>query len=1441
MTDHDLQPETILQGGGLMGDLIREFDWSATPLGPLQNWPQSLITITNTCLNSRFPFLIWWGSELTAIYNDAYIPIFAGKHPLVLGKPGNEAWGEPEVWDVIDPMLNEVLAGGMATWSEDQLLLLHRKGFLEEAYFTWSYSPISAEGGKVGGVLTSVTEVTRKVIGERRLQTLGELGSRTGNAKTIAKAGDSIMNVLAENLHDLPFAFLYLVDPGDRKRLILKGSTSTQEQCSICPPVIEINDHQERDPWSVFQSLNTRLVIETKEPGTLFKSLPAGCWPEPPKLALTLPLASSAEDDPAGIIICGISPRLSFDSDYRGFIDLVVGQAAKAIATAKAYEEEKKRAEELLELDKAKTAFFSNVSHEFRTPLTLMIGPLEEVISAPDSMSPQAHEEIKVVHRNGLRLLKLVNTLLDFSRIEAGRVHASYEAVDIAVLTSGLASVFRSTLERAGLQFEIDCKKTENTAFVDIDMWEKIVLNLLSNAFKFTLKGKISITLGETERQAVLIVSDTGIGIPREELPHLFERFHRVEGNQGRTHEGSGIGLALVQELIKFHGGTVTVESIHGLGTTFTVSLPMGSAHLPPDRIHKKAVQNSTTIKAEAYIEEAARWFSDNNARPSSQTTESFQGQTYKKTAGARILLVDDNADMRDYITKLLSPNWTILLAQNGAEALAIARGDCPDLVLTDVMMPVLDGFGLLRALRAEAKTSAIPLIMLSARAGEESRVEGMEAGADDYLVKPFSARELIARVGAHLEMARIRQEAAAQERVLRREAVESHRRMIDVLETMADAFLDLDADWRIIYVNASAEKINQNSRSAMLGRNHWELYPQTLGTALESAFRRAVADQTQIDLVNYYEPWDKWFEISLYPRKSGGLSIFFRDITIQKKAENVLRESEAYFRNLVNNAPVMIWITNPNAQSTFLCEQWLEFTGRKPEEGLGLGWLESVHPDDLKPVTQTILKANERHETFSLEYRLRRKDGTYRWVADTGKPRFDPHDNFLGHIGSIIDITERKSAEEQLAVSLHNEQKARAEAERLFRDADRINRIKDEFLANLSHELRTPLNAILGYSGLLLDDAEGMNEEQVEYVETILRNGRAQLHLISDLLDVSRIISGKMVLDVKSVDLIHVVREARESVALAAKAKKISLQLAIDEIAAVVLGDAARLQQVLWNLLSNAVKFTPSDGKIIVSIKSVESRIEIIVRDTGKGIDPKFLPFVFERFRQEDGSHTRDYGGLGLGLAIVRYIVDAHGGTVHAHSEGLGTGAAFIIRLPVQAVYVPDLDIRSRADRIELDIPPTGQSDSRQPLQDLAVLVVDDELDARSLIKGILTRAGASVTTASSGEGMRAALKQTNFKVLICDIGMPKEDGFSIVASLRHEERQKGLPRLAAIALTAYATPKDRDQALQCGFDVFLSKPVMPAKLTELVAKLSGRAGSEQPPTLSDEGDREQ
>jgi PAS domain S-box-containing protein len=804
----------FLAGGGAVGNLMRAKHWHDTPLGSPDSWPQSLKTVVRILLTSRYQMWMCWGPELTMFYNDAYGPTLGVKQQWALGASAREVW--KEIWPDIGPRIERVLQSGEATWDEALLLFLERSGYPEETYHTFSYSPLADDDGRIVGMLCVVTEETERVIGERRLFALQELAAGMAGNSTLAMVFEAVARQLNRNLKDLPFTLTYLFDQHGDARLACSSGVDSKHSIAAA----RIDPQDPNAAWPAEEILARRTALNLSDLKDRFAALPKGAWDKPPREAIIVPIAQQGRESPAGFLVAGINPYRRMDDAYLGFINLVAGQISSGLANAQAYEEAQRRAEALAELDRAKTAFFSNVSHEFRTPLTLMLGPLEDVLSRPEANPLGEHRElVQVAHRNGVRLLKLVNTLLDFSRIEAGRAQSYFEPIDLAAFTAELASNFRSATERAGLQLSVNCEPLLEPVWLDRDMWEKVILNLLSNAFKFTFDGAITVETSRSEdgKRAQVTVRDTGTGIPGAELPYLFDRFRRVAGARGRSIEGSGIGLALVRELVNVHGGTISVASEMGRGSAFTVALRFGCEHLPADRVGQARTQNSGETRTQAYIDEALSWLGDvSQAAPGGAPGAAEVGQIAPVAGAAsqRVLIADDNIDMRTYLQKLLqTAGFQVEAVGDGEQALAAALQHKPDLILSDVMMPKIDGFGLLAALRKDSELRDVPVLLLSARAGDEAKVEGFAAGANDYLVKPFSARELVARVRANLDLA-----------TLRRESEEALRRLNESLEQqVAERTADLrakEARLRAIFGTSYTYQIYLSTDGTLLDAN---------------------------------------------------------------------------------------------------------------------------------------------------------------------------------------------------------------------------------------------------------------------------------------------------------------------------------------------------------------------------------------------------------------------------------------------------------------------------------------------------------------------------------------------------------------------------------------------------------------------------------------------
>lgn len=875
-----------------MGALMRAFDWSSTPLGPPEQWSLALQMMVRMLLANSFPILLWWGPDFIQLYNDAYIPVLGKKHPhAALGKPFRECWSE--VYHILGPLAETPYRGGPPTWMEDIPLELYRHGYAEEAHFTISYSPVpdvTAPGG-TGGVVAIVHETSTKIVADRRILALRDLGALSAELQQAEDVCATAARILSSYDKDVPFCLLYLTDENG-EFAHLAGEAGLKDCPDICPPVIDLHDDSAR--WPLAVCVRTEATTVVQDLARRFITVPHGPWADPPASAAVVPIKSTKAHRLAGFLIAGISSRLKFDDAYGTFLDLASAQISIVIANARTYEIERKRNEALAEIDRVKTVFFSNISHELRTPLTLILGPLEDILAHQDSFEQSHHARLELMHRNALRLLKLVNALLDFSRIEAGRIEASFEPVDLGQLVGDLTSVFRSIVERGGLKLVVECEPLPSPVYVDRGMFEKIVFNLLSNAFKFTFQGEIAVSLRETSDGVELAVSDTGTGIPAEEIPELFRRFHRVRGARSRSYEGSGIGLALVQELVRLHGGSIRIESELNRGSRFIVDLPFGSAHLPAASVRSGSDTGENSHVSESHLHEAERWLANEPAE------DMFEGAAAKRDSEPAkpesekqlLLVADDNADMRDYVSRILEHRYRVETARDGAEAIEIFERLQPDLVLTDIMMPGLDGFAVLHAVRGDAERGATPVILVSARAGEESRVEGVLAGADDYLVKPFSARELMARVESHLALARLRRESNLEIR-------QSEERFRAFVAASSDVIYQMSPDWKTMRHLEGREFIpstdspDQSWMERYIPREEHAL----VNTAIEHAIQNKVTFQLKhrVFRTDGSTGWTSSRAIPLLDSNGEILEWFgaAADITAQKQSEEALLQSE--------------------------------------------------------------------------------------------------------------------------------------------------------------------------------------------------------------------------------------------------------------------------------------------------------------------------------------------------------------------------------------------------------------------------------------------------------------------------------------------------------------------------------------------------------------------
>jgi PAS domain S-box-containing protein len=1283
-------PNEIFVGTGEMSALMRSLDWSKTPLGPISDWPQSLKTSLSICLASRFPIVMYWGPEYVVLYNDAYSAILGSKHPWALGQRCRDCWAE--IWDTIGPMLDNVVRTGEATWSNHLLLQLERHGYPEECYFSFSFSPVRVETGAVGGVFTAVLETSEEIIGQRRLRTLRDLAARGVDAQSESDAWRIAAVVLAENPHDIPFAVL--CQPAATGGLQLVETAGIDREHGLCR---ELSSPGCRLSEMARQVMNSGAGIAVEELNHAAPGPPHGGWATPPRRALLIPMTIPGQGLP-GLLLAGISPHKTLDESYRTFFDLVARQIATSVADARAYEEERRRAEALAELDRAKTLFFTNISHEFRTPLTLLLGPVENMLQdVAGGKEAAQHQQLEVVHRNGVRLLKLVNTLLDFSRIEAGQAQGHYEAVDLSALTAELAGIFRSAMERAGLRFQLECDPLPEPVYVDRDMWEKIVLNLLSNAFKFTLQGEVRVSLKPVDRRVELTVADTGAGIPQQELSRVFERFHRVETARGRSYEGTGIGLALVSELVKLHGGSVRVESVEGRGSTFTVDLPFGKAHLAPDQVAEAGFRASTAVPADAYVEEALSWLPKDpeaaGAKAGGKDAPTIPAAEDAEVKGDRsrplIVLADDNADLRTYVSRLLRRKYRVCAVANGEEALAATRQLHPDLILSDIMMPGMDGFAVLQAIRQSAQTRAIPVILLSARAGEESRVEGLHAGADDYLVKPFTARELMARVEAHIRMAQTRRQVGELEERLRAKRELEQQRVRAFLQQVPAALArwfgtntDITAQQRTEdALRQSEERLLAALAASDTGTYRWDpntdefvefdenlkrlfgLSP-TADVRTTEDFVSLVHSDDVPDLLVAVERSRRGddFEMEyrvvlpdgnirwLYDRgkmvwkdgKPHYLVGACTDVTTRKRDEisrlrlaAIVESSDDAIVSKDLNGIVTSW--NAAAERVF---------GHTAAEMVGQPILKIIPPElhhDETRILET-LRRGERIDHF--ETVRVTKSGERLDVSLTISPVRDENGRIIGAAKIARDITQRKKTEDALRMS------------------DKLA-TTGRLAATVAHEINNPLESIVNLV-YLAKSQKGLPENVREY----LRAAEEELDRVSQL---TRQALGfyREKTAATAVRVGPIISQLRTVFSPKTTNKRIDLQMEVDQDPEIV-AVPGELRQLFANLLSNSIDAVPVDGTIRVRVSQTRefnhagrAGARVTIADSGPGIDPLHRSSIFEPFFT-----TKKEVGTGLGLWVSKGIVERHGGTIRLRSRTTPgcSGTVFSVFLPADA-----------------------------------------------------------------------------------------------------------------------------------------------------------------------------
>ncbi|HEV7380693.1 MAG TPA: histidine kinase dimerization/phospho-acceptor domain-containing protein, partial [Dyadobacter sp.] len=1150
---HIESEEQFLSGGGQMGALIRSMDWSSTALGPVSEWPQSLRTSVSLCLSSTFPILIAWGPELIQIYNDSYRPICGAKHPESMGQNFKICWETalPVVGGAFDRGLS-----GEGTYIKDQQMLLDRYGYIEEAFMTFSFAPIRDESGNVGGIFHPITETTDQILSARRTQVLRDLAIRTADAKSNEEICTIIAEVQSAFQYDVPFLQVYERDQ-------LADTTQLKVSTGLSGSTFYFKDEElvGTGHWPVQLTNLTTRFPETR----------SGPFELSPHTALVFPITIAGQDHPYGYVVAGVSSARSLDQEYQNFFALFANTISTAFSNVDAYQQQQKRAQQLAEIDRAKTAFFSNVSHEFRTPLTLILGPLQQAFNHPETgLSRQDYEPI---YRNAQRLLKLVNNLLDFSRMEAGRVKASFERVDIGELTEDLASNFRSVIESAGMQLMIETQPIAGPVYVDPDMWEKIVLNLVSNSFKYTLDGSITVNIAQVDGEVILRVSDTGVGIPETELPHMFERFHRVENTLGRTHEGTGIGLSLVSELVNLHHGQISVQSVFGEGSTFTVKVPVGKQHLAQDQIVSGKSDKKASPDRQTFIREAMSLLDADNidSPPAESTDESLSEQDFSVEKDVYVLIVDDNADMRAYIGRLLSPYFTVDFATNGHDALEKVAVNRPDVIISDVMMPVMDGKELLIELR-QRPGIRVPVILLSARAGEEARVEGLGWGADDYLVKPFMARELISKVSSVVRINSITQKTEAELRnfFLRAPVAigvfRGPRLIIELANTMM-----------LRYWGKTGEQV--------LGAPFYSAFDQSPSDGFEKVAlevfdsgERKLLHEWPLPILRHGKPATLYVNLVFEPLHDitgviTGVMVVANDVTELMNALAVARESEQRFKLMANSTPQLVWRIDKTGGKNFYNDFVLKYSGLTDDQLQNNGMIMMVHPDEREDNLRHWQKSLATGEDFIYEHRYLRHDGEYRWHLSRAVAQRGSSGEIENWLGASTDIHDQKMLEETL--ERHVSQRT-AELKNINEQLLNSNRELEQFAHVTSHDLQEPLRKIQVFSQLAQQNIQGADTAAHDYLRRIGRSSERMSHLIRDLLSFARIASSKS--NFELTDLNTILQQVLEDYEFLIEQKSAIVTTAVLPVIEAV---PLQMNQLFSNLLGNALKFSADAARV--------------------------------------------------------------------------------------------------------------------------------------------------------------------------------------------------------------------------------------------------------------------
>ncbi len=1382
-----------------MRALMRAYDWSNTPFGAVDQWPQSLCAALSICLNSRFPIAIYWGPDCLLLYNDAWRPIAGDKHPWSLGRSAYEVW--PEIWDDIGPEFDKVFATGEGSFHGDELLALNRFGYTEECFFDYTFNPIQGQGGRVDGIFNVVIETTYRVLGDRRAQLLRELAARTGSAKTVHETCMDLVAAIKSDLADIPLSLLYIIrDDGQTADLC----GATERELPYAPKQVSLEEENGLEGWPIAAVAQRAQPHRVDDLVDRFGSLPGSPWPEPPQEAMVLPIVLSGQTRVSGVLVVVASPRRRLDEAYRDFFEQIAGQMAAAIANARAHEDERWRTEQLTEQKRLLELVASG------QPLD---DCLKAVCTTVSQLNPHVRACFLLTDTPGQR----------FTRSIAPDFSASFRKALKGMPIGDL---------RLGTCFEaVSCGEPVTCADVATDdrwasVWRDLCLahdiRACHSTPLFDLAGQplgslmLCFDRAQAPSQREYDLADFGTQIARIALERDRTTLALLKSEQ-RYHtlfESMDQGFCICELLLDDQGNPadyrfLEVNPAFEALTGFQQAAGKTAQELMPDfasfwiEVYGQVALTGEPHQFEHESMAMGRWFDVSVfavGKPErhrfallfTNITDRKRIESHLRESEERFRSMADNAPVMVWVTDptghctYLSQSWYAFTGQteetgHGLGWLdAVHPEDTPFAKQTFITANERqEGFRLEYRLRSKDGTYHWAIDTANPWLGAEGQFNGFIGSVLD-----ISDRKQI-------------------EETLRQRETE----LSLVTNAIPALIAFIDADQRYRFNNQGYEEWFGQPATAIYGKHLREVVGDETYERVRPYVEKVLAGEpvTFERSIVFKDGSTRYVSATYVPRFNDqqvveGFVALIHDFSDRKQAELALSQSEARYRYLVESIPQLVWTANAEGAILDVNQRWCDYTGLTLERANAEGWQVLVHAEDLPILTQNWAIAQQQGSNYQAEGRMKRADGVYRWHLHQAVPLKNAQGQVIKWFGTATDIEDQKQLEHQRSQMLQQEQAARAAAEA-------ASRTKDEFLAVVSHELRSPLNPILGWATLLQNGtlSEAKTKQALAVIE---RNAKLQTELIDDLLDVSRMLRGKLQISASPVSLAATIRAAIETVRLSAEAKAIQIATHLDANVGLISGDATRLQQVVWNLLSNAVKFTPAAGRIEVHlIQSDANQAQITVTDSGRGITPEFLPMIFDYFRQADSATTRQFGGLGLGLAIVRHLVELHGGTIAAASPGEGQGATFTVSLPT-LTQTPDAEDNSPP------LPPAIN------LQGTRVLVVDDDTDTRTFITFMLEQARASVVVAASASEALAVLKDAQPQVIVSDIGMPKMDGYMMMRQIRTLPAEQG-GQIPAIALTAYVREADQEQSLAAGFQRHIAKPVEPAALLRAIAAL--------------------